>query len=133
MDFERQEEESEFLPENALPEQFEFIFPYDKDQDWKVNIIPNVGNGDGVWFKPTSVSTSMWPKEITIEWDINHPYSQLIFRPGDDIGAYKIIAPEIFRLISIIVISQEQLRESGKETIGIDYFAGKLNSMLRKF
>lgn len=126
-------QEEDFLAENELPEQFELVISADENQDWRVVIIPNRGNGEGVWFKTTSVSTAMWPKEITIEWDINHKYSQLVFRPGEDIGAYKILAPEIFRLISIIVISQEQLRESGEEDIGIDYFASKLNSMLGRF
>ena len=127
------QQESEFLPENRLPGDLDFTFQYDEDHEWKVVITPNAGTGEGEWFIAKSVQTSMWPKEITIEWDTNHPYSKMIFRPGDDIAAYQIIAPEVFRLISIIVIAQEQLRESGTDNIGIDYFSAKLNSMLSKF
>ena len=132
-DFESTADETEFLPENALPEKMEFKFPHAEGEDWLVIFSPNEGDGQGVWFKATSIETSEWPKQITIEWDINHPYSQLAFRPGDDIGAYSIIGPELFRLIAIIVISQEQLRESGRDNIGVDYFVSKLNSMLGKF
>lgn len=129
-DLEKTSAEAEFEKENVLPDKLEFLVPVGEDKYWNVIISPNDGSGDGVWFKTTAVTTSMWPREITIEWDINHPYSLKTFRTGEDIEAYEMIAPEIFKLIAYLVIGQESIKASGKQTIGVDYFTDLINYYL---
>ena len=120
-----------YTQENALKDEIVIVIPMGDDKEWLVVFVPYSGSGDGNWFdEPIAVETGIWPREITIRWDTKHPYSQKTFRAGEDDSVYPVLAPEIFRLIALLVIGEEILKEQFTDNVGRRYFRDFINNGL---
>ena len=132
LDRTQQTEETTFSNVNALIDEINIEVKQPNDESWLFKIKAFEGEGNGVWFDYIAEQTSMWPKEITISWDINHSYSQNTFRSNEKEheSVYSELAPELFKLICYLIIVEETERDDGQENVSLSHWRNGLNNAI---
>ena len=121
----------EFTDESKGLEESEFVIKETQGREWLIRIVPYEGDGSKNWFEYEEIETTKFPKKITIKWDMSHPYSKKVFKVNEDSSIYKVISPEIFKLISYLVLGEIKLGDLNRKEVGIAYYRDFINKALR--
>ena len=125
------EQGNELVDEKKHISSYEFTVNETRNRIWLVQVIPYDGEGRGDWFEYEQKETDQWPKEISIKWDLAHPYSKQAFKIDEDEDVYTSLAEELFKLLAYLVIAEIKIKDQDRNSAPAEYFRVFLNKSLR--